>query len=354
MLVGVNFPWLNYGWDFGLGPPAWRGTRTTPHWFDEIDAHLLHLHGLGVRVIRWFVVADGLTYGSGAAAPRADPHNPRRWHFDPGPLDHPFIDHFTELLARIAFFNSRMSPPLLLLPVLVDFTFCQPGALEVMKPTPAAPATQVPDPDWVKRGRAEAIADAAKQKRFLDAVLTPLLQVSQGQRDTIYAWELMNEPEWVTNGWEPNAASNLPVDAGAMRAFLEDGKGRVRSAGFKPTIGFNRIETIEISGITAEINQFHHYASNVRRLGPHVFDPQFPAIVGEFATAETDIWPELGSNQSVLARLKRIAGLGYPMALPWSYLQRDTHTTWTTIVEHHLRVFRDEQVGAGPINAPPA
>ncbi len=70
--------------------------------------------------------------------------------------------------------------------------------------------------------------------------------------------------------------------------------------------------------------------------------------------AETDIWPELGSNQSVLARLKRIAGLGYPMALPWSYLQRDTHTTWTTIVEHHLRVFRDEQAAAGPINAPPA
>jgi hypothetical protein len=42
-----------------------------------------------------------------------------------------------------------------------------------------------------------------------------------------------------------------------------------------------------------------------------------------------------------------MASLGYPMALPWSYLQRDTHTTWTTIVEHHLRVFRDEQAAAG-------
>ena len=347
MLVGVNFPWLDYGWDFGLGPPAWRGTRTTPRWFDEIDGHLRHLHGLGVRVIRWFMLADGLTYGSGAAAPRSDPLDAQRWHFDPGPLDQLFIDHFSELLARVAAFNSRTSPPLLLLPVLVDFTFCQPGVLGVKKPNPVAPATQIEDPDWVKQGRAEAIADAGKRRRFLDAVLNPLLQASQAQRDTIYAWELMNEPDWVTNGWEPNGVGHLPVDADAMRAFLEDGKTRVRTAGFKPTIGFNRIETLQKSGVTAEINQFHHYPDKMRRLGQHVFDPRFPAIIGEFATAETDIWPELGNNQSVLARLKRIAGLGYPMALPWSYLQRDRHTTWTANVEHQLRTFRDEQAAAG-------
>ena len=44
MQVGVNYPWFDYGWDFGLGPPAWRGGRQTPRWFDKVDEHLTHLH----------------------------------------------------------------------------------------------------------------------------------------------------------------------------------------------------------------------------------------------------------------------------------------------------------------------
>ena len=46
MQVGVNYPWFDYGWDFGLGPPPWRGNRGTPRWFDHVDDHLERLGDL--------------------------------------------------------------------------------------------------------------------------------------------------------------------------------------------------------------------------------------------------------------------------------------------------------------------
>jgi len=130
----------------------------------------------------------------------------------------------------------------------------------------------------------------------------------------------------------------------AMKAFLEDGKQRIRRAGFKPTIGFSLLATLERSRITAEINQFHHYPDGRRRLAPHTFSAEFPAIVGEFATAETDVWPELAADdQTVLARLRRVDALGYPVALPWSFHTRDTHTLWSPAVAQQIRTF----TGAG-------
>jgi hypothetical protein len=328
--VGVNYPWFDYGWDFGPAPPGWRGTRTTPFWYDALDGQLQRFGTLGISVVRWFILADGMAYGSGAAAPIEDPANAGVWHFDPPPLDTDLLVHFNELLTRFDAFNVTATAPIQLLPVFIDFNFCNPGL----------PAMT----DWVKQGRAEAVTDAAKCARVLDAALDPLLRVSQGHPEAIYAWEVINEPEWITNGWHPDGRTNHPIDDASMRAFLDQGKQRIRQAGFKPTIGFALRDTLLRTGITSEINQFHYYPNGQRRLDPHTFDPEFPGIIGEFATSETDRWPDLQTtNQSVLARLKLIASLGYPLALPWSYLARDRHTTWSANVEHDLEVFHAEQ-----------
>ena len=337
MLVGVNYPWFDYGWDFGLGPPAWRGGRTIPRWYDEIDNHLALFHDLGLTVVRWFILGDGLTYGRGDAAPRPDPLRPGQWRFNPPPLDADHLAHFRELLVRFSRFNANTDTPVQLLPVLIDFGFCEPG----VRPVDAADAADpMQDPGWVKCGRADILIDPSKRTRFFEGVLEPLLGLSQEHRDALYAWELMNEPDWVTNGWHPDHRNNHPIGEASMRAFLEDGKQRIRRARFKPTIGFSLLATLERSRITAEINQFHHYPAGARRLAPHTFSPEFPAIVGEFATAETDIWPELArTDQSVLARLTHLEALGYPLALPWSFRTKDTHTVWSSAVEQHIRAF---------------
>ena len=344
MRVGINYPWFDYGWDFGLAPPGWRGSGMVPRWYDEIDGHLELFHDLGLGVVRWFILADGLTYGSGDAAPRPDPDRPGQWRFNPPRLDADHLEHFRELLVRFSRFNADVETPVLLLPVLIDFRFCEPGARPISLPDPADPMRTVSDPAWVKCGRADVLVDSSKRARFFDGVLEPLLAISQEHRNALYAWELINEPDWITNGWHPDGRHDHPIGEASMKAFLEDGKHRIRRAGFKPTIGFSLVATLERSRITAEINQFHHYPAGSRRLAPHTFSPEFPAIVGEFATAESDIWPELGTaGQSVLARLRRIDALGYPLALPWSFRTHDTHTVWSPAVEQQIRAFTSAQ-----------
>jgi hypothetical protein len=179
---------------------------------------------------------------------------------------------------------------------------------------------------------------------LLSQTLDPFLEVSRRHAGAIYAWELINEPEWVTNGWHPDRRNNHPVDELAMRTFIDDGMERIRRAGFKPTVGFARIETLRRTRITGEINQFHHYPEGRRALGVHPFDERFPGIIGECATAETDIWPELrASGQAVLNRLRLAEQQQYPLTLLWSFLQRDRHSAWSPDVEQQIRSFTAAQ-----------
>ena len=301
MQVGVNYPWFDYGWDFGLGPPAWRGARTTPRCFEQVDGHLDRFRGLGISVVRWFILGDGLTYGTGVDAPRLDQSSAGDWRFEPPSLDAQFVGHFEELLDRFARTATADAPAIQLLPVLIDFHFCDRGVRAVEEVDPSDPLATREDPGWVKQGRVDAIQDPAKRSRFLTAVLDPLLRVSVRHPDVIYAWELINEPDWVTKGWYPHPFGNPPVPEVAMREFLEDGKQRIRAAGFRPTIGFGSIRTLRRAGVTAEINQFHYYPNGRVGLEEHRFDPRFPGIVGEFATAATDVWPDLDGEAQAIA-----------------------------------------------------
>jgi hypothetical protein len=338
VLVGVNYPWLDYGWDFGLGPPAWRGGRMTPRWYDSIDAHLQHFSNLGISVVRWFILADGLTYGTGLDAPTPDPARRRRWHFEPPPLSHGILEHFDNLLGRFA--SAAGGSPIQLLPVLIDFHFCHPGTMPVRKPDDAVPRGSIEDPAWVKGGRADAIADPVKRTPFLDAALEPLLEVSGRYSHVIYAWELINEPDWITKGWHPNPLRRLPVAEGAMLAFLDEGQRRIRRAGFRSTVGFALADTLRRSGITADINQVHHYPGGRVTLRGHMGDRETPRILGEFATTSADVWPDLhATGQRVLDRLRLADSRGYELAIPWSFLSQDRHTTWSPDVEEDLRAF---------------
>lgn len=340
MQVGVNYPWLDYGWDFGLGPTAWRGGRQAPRWFEHVDEHLDRLRDLGISVVRWFVLADGLTYGSQQDAPRLEGAAAAHWRFEPPAIGQDVIDHFDELLRRFEATATAAMPPMQLIPVLIDFHFCQPGMKPVEEVDPSNPLQTRQDPGWVKQGRADAIRDPAKRARFLDATLDALLRVSARHRDAIYAWELINEPDWITQGWHASALTSPPIPERAMLDFLEDGKQRIRAAGFKPTIGFASLRTLQRSGVSAEINQFHYYPAGRAGLQRHGFDPRFPAIIGEFATSTADVWPDLARDfQGIGHRLSLVEERGYPLAIPWAFLSQDRHTAWSAAVEQEVRAF---------------
>lgn len=345
MDVGVNYPWFNYGWDFGDAPPGWRSSGQDPNWIAQIDADLQRFRQLGIKVVRWFIIADGLTYGTGSQAPRPDTEQSRlgQWRFDDPPqIGEAFLTHFQALLGRFARLNRGERQAIQLLPVLLDFKFCEPGILPVGRADSALRQT-VPDPDWVKQGRADVLIDSQKRRKFFERALQPLLRASQAHPDCIYAWELINEPEWVTSGWHPHRARSLPVNSSDMASFLQEGMRHIRAARFKATIGFNRIETIRQSRIFADYNQFHHYSPTRggRPLPQHTFAPRYPGIIGEFATSSNeDNWPDLsGASQTTLYRLRHIRDQGYPLALPWSYRGTDRHTSWNSQVEQDIECF---------------
>jgi hypothetical protein len=343
MDVGVNYPWFSYGWDFGPGPPGWRSGHD-PDWVPHIGQHLDHLAAIGVSVIRWFILGDGLSYGTGPDAPKLDRFATRDragWRFNPPALTGEFQEHFAALLQSFA---ARSTGPhsIRLLPVLVDYKFCEPGVWPVNNEDPAL-QPGVPDQGWVKGGRVEAITTS--RQRFIEQVLGPLLQLSSGYRDAIYAWDVCNEPEWVTNGWHPDRRTDHPADETEMRAFLEESMSAIRQAGFRSTIGFNRIETINQTRLYADVNQFHHYTDGSRSLQRNPFDPRWPGIIGEFATsAAEDTWPELSQrSQRILDRLKLAESQGYVLALPWSFQAADRHTSWTPQVENDIECFTQGQ-----------
>ena len=125
-----------------------------------------------------------------------------------------------------------------------------------------------------------------------------------------------------------------------LRNSKEISLGDWSPAGFRATIGFALVETLLASGITVDVNQFHHYPGGTRMLPPQLFDGQLAAIVGEFATAANDVWPELGIHgQSVLNRLRRAQALGYPLTIAWSFLARDRRTSWSRAVERDVVAF---------------
>ena len=69
MLVGVNYPWIVYAWDLGNAPPGYRkGSSSNPSWFSIVNADLQKLSKIGVRIVRWFIFGDGLTYESSKKA----------------------------------------------------------------------------------------------------------------------------------------------------------------------------------------------------------------------------------------------------------------------------------------------
>lgn len=335
MDVGVNYPWFNYGWDFGEAPPGWRST-SDPNWVTHIDNDLQLFQRLGIRVVRWFILADGLTYGVGQQAPHldTDPRRTGQWRFDDPPtLSETLQRHFRMLLEKFERTNQIPKRPIRLLPVLIDFHFCKPGVSATGQEDVTRQQT-IPNPEWIKGGRSDIIRDRRKRQRFFARVLEPLLRISQDHRDIIFAWEIINEPEWVTNGWHPHPSDRpLPTNERQMTTFLTEGIRQVRKFGFKATVGFAKIDTIRRTGIFADINQFHHYSHPHRpiRLPRQSFDRRWPSIIGEFATSsDKDIWPELQMvGQRVLNRLRYAESMGYPLVLLWSYRQQDRSTSWT-------------------------
>ena len=341
MHIGINYPWIDYGWDFGDPPPAWVANENLPAWRarkrEQIEEDFRRFSSQGIFAVRWFLLADGTNYGTGEFAPR---RAGSAWTFDPLPSDHPYYRQLRDDVEFILQACARHS--LKLFPSLIDFHWCHQGT------------AIAGDAGIVKGGRYDIIRDPAKRRAFLDRVLDPLLEAAVAYRDSIYAWELINEPEWVIRkfSFSGKKDGNRTVSRREMKAFIKEGIGRINSKllpdgrpAFQSSVGFAHWESLETwdSGkLGVTLHQFHYYAQEDRGLPPHPYAEDQPCVVGEFATAAARDWPDLKSrqqDQTVANRLSCVEEKGYPACFMWSARAVDAATRWTADEHEEIAAY---------------
>jgi hypothetical protein len=297
--VGANLPWVKYGGDFGAN--AWScdgGVRTR---LAELTVALDRLAAMGVGHVRWFMLCDGragvLFDDSGA----------------PLALDeHVFPDVDAALTAagargiRITF-------------VLLDFHWCQ-------RPRTAA-GVQL-------GGRARVLSDSTTRAALLDRVIAPILQ-RYGAHPQITAWDVINEPEWVTSGLGRHRwRSGISLDA--MRQFIGSAVSLIHQhTSHSATVGSASAHWLDAwRDLDLDLYQTHWYEKVERRapLARHVesLGLDRPVILGEF--------PSRRSAADLRRILATARAAGYGEALFWSALAQDTASDCAAIEA----VLRDE------------
>lgn len=339
MNVGVNYPWNNFGCDFGAPPPRWGERRG---WERTLATEIGHLRRLEVRALRWFILADGLLLGTGAGAvPHVDRSRPGQWRFDQVPqLTTEFVQDFGRLLG---FFSADFQ----LMPVLMSFEFCRPG-----EPTGQAA--------YVKQGRSDVVYDPAKSIDFRRNVFDPLLAITAERENCrkILAWDIFNEPELCTRVTNNDSDLNHTIPIERMREFLRECARQVNAAGLRSTVGFQHHSSVaewnwdRPLGLTMQ--QFHYYGHDYGRPAPLPrFDPALPCMIGEIGTSlyAPHMWPDLGSLDTVHQRLATAFARNYEWVFLWSMhsTSPDDHdTAWNGTTEAALAAIRDGDYGPEP------
>ena len=294
--VGANLPWLRYGGDFGANRWATSGGLSQR---DDAEATIERLHLLrssGVTVLRWFTLCDG------RAGLLVEPDG------TPAGLDDFFFRDFDTALDWVG------RAGLTLMPVLLDFHWCRrrrdQGGVQI-------------------GGRRRVLASARRREALVDRILSPVF-ARYGREPLIHAWDLINEPEWVTLGygtWNPFVG----VRPTAMRAYIRLGADRAHSlTEHAVTVGSASARWLSlVVGLGLDFYQPHWYdkfeSRNPLATPVNALPCDRPVVLGEF--------PTNGSAHPPEHLLETARQAGYHGALFWSVLAEDTATDFTCACE---------------------
>jgi len=354
--LGINFPWVTCGHDFGPRPPEWSGSPPTD--WAAVEAELAEMRGLGLGLVRWWVLAGGVNLPAGAPpasvarrVPFDEPwprwrrpwvrlrrDRPERWE-PRGPLPalpRRFLDDFERLLRACASAGVRLVPSLL--------------SFELFLP--------IEDQGGPTSGGRGAFALGDRRAAFLDATLEPLLEVSERHRDTLAAFEVANEPGWALSaGGRGSRHGEHPpwVDAHALTELLVDGVRRIARRDLRATIGFGhpsprwlapsaRTTLRRVADRGAYVHQRHHYprGDRGRALPPASESPIHPCWLGELATSRAGRWGDAGlaeddPSRYLERRLALVRDRGYDAALLWAGRANDGSVRWDAQTKAQVR-----------------
>jgi hypothetical protein len=307
--IGINIPWFHFDIDFG------DSQHRPPPWVPLIDNEFVNLKSIGIEVVRWWLLCSGNIYPPIPFF--ATLSSPPGWQGTPFPaipgkqvsaevgqptrLSDLFLEDFRLMLTRVA------EAGLQVIPSLISFNFC------------------FLNEGLNKGGRYGYLKDDAKRELFLSNVLQPLVNIVANEqcsttrgpvryKDVVYAFEVMNEPEWCTDTWSPPSwsfrQSNVPYDK--MTAFLRRGCQMINAAGLKSTVGYNARSTMfNDSSVPVSIPQFHIYEEDLSDLNVQ------GVIIGELGfNDETKTPLDVGDRLEHLLRAGAAAVLIWQKAKP--------------------------------------
>ena len=293
-LYGINYPWLTYGTDFGSGG---FGHLANPA---QVAADMAAFANEGGHVLRWWLWVDG----------RYDPlfgSNGQVTGFDS--LFFSDLDAYLQSLAG----NH----------VYLDLTLFDTSVLDSAQTTNGVQ----------EAGHRALVTDMTVQQSFLDNALRPLLQhiAASSYRDSVLAYDIMNEPErLLPGGWGPSADF---VTVGQMQTFVKN------SASYIHVYGGGALATV---GSAAKIwmglgLDFYcaHYNNGPGQPGGMQTPPTYaslgldkPVVVEEFTTADVSFALDDTAQWSAEWWLNTIYNEGYAGAIGWAW--HDTAGNWAS------------------------
>ena len=283
--LGVNYPWLNYGHDFGT--TAWgHDGASTDESSKKIDADFAYFKSQGVHVLRWFL------FGDCRAAPEFDA-NGNVIGFDKY--------FFPDLDTALAIAGKH---DIYLVLVLFDFHLADKG--------------EKVNGVYIG-GRSLVIAHPATRESFLNNALKPLLERYAKSRNII-AWEVMNEPEGAMTIRGGNWAAES-VSAPTMQSFVNDVVGYIHTYSSQhATLGSASRRWLDYwTNSKLDFYQYHYYDKLEK---DHPLDHPCaklkldkPCILGEFPTRNT--------KRTMTEYLDTIYNNDHAGALAWSYRASD-------------------------------
>jgi hypothetical protein len=297
--LGVNYAWLNYGGDFGHNP-AW-GTYgiSSPFCRQLVEDDFSRMATVGVRTVRWFLFCDGRT----------------GIRFDNGipvGLD-PFVFKDLEAALEIAEWNNIQ-----IAFVFFDFTWM----------------FQEVEANGAKLyGHSGVLLSDAGQDALLDNVVSLVVARYRSHR-SIYAWELMNEPEWIIQeiapAWEMGLDRSISLES--FKQFGRKAAALVHSSGNKMTLGSAKFEWLHHwADIGLDYKQFHFYpkteggqtGNGVEQLAQWLSLASFdrPLWLGEFPANDPSIQQYSMQRILDLCRQNDLAG-----ASIWRWRKSETHS----------------------------
>jgi hypothetical protein len=228
--LAVNYPWLNYGRDFGRSPWGYTGAAF-PQTQETVASDFMRIQSSGASVVRWFLLCDGrsgIRYQNGVPA---------------GPDEFLFKDVAAALeLASQSGLQLCFS--------LFDFLWLQAPD----EPKPAS--TVATGPAFSGRG---ALQFAGGREALLQRILIPLFREFRAHPG-LFAWEIVNEPEWAIPEFQPSPRATLPF-AEAHAFFAEIAQAiREEIGGVPATLGSARLQWVRAwSEIGLDLLQAHYY-----------------------------------------------------------------------------------------------